>query len=148
MIEVVRRRFPKIQAIVGDCQTRMNFADGFFDRILAIHVLEHLPNLPAAAKELYRLCNKDVGLFQIVIPCEGSFAYSIARRVSAQRIFERRYKQSYKWFIEREHMNVPREILEELSPYFRVVHRSFFPIPIPALFCNLAVGLTLKPRAS
>jgi ubiquinone/menaquinone biosynthesis C-methylase UbiE len=86
MIEVVRRRFPKIQA--GDCQTRMNFADGFFDRILDIHVLEHLPNLPAAAKELYRLCNKEVGLFQVVIPCEGSFAYSVARRLSAQRIFE------------------------------------------------------------
>ena len=36
-------------------------ADGYFDRILAVHVLEHLPNLPAAIRECYRLCNKTKG---------------------------------------------------------------------------------------
>src|SRR5262245_42991562 len=82
---------------------------------------------PAALKELDGLCSKEVGPFQIVIPCEGSFAYSVTRRVSTQRIFEKRYKQSYKWFIEREHLNLPSEILDELRPYFHVVHRSFFP---------------------
>ena len=40
-------------------------------------------------------------------------AYSLARRVSAQRIFERRYQMSYDWFVASEHINVPREIVEE-----------------------------------
>jgi hypothetical protein len=137
---------PQIKTITGDCQGRLPFPDGYFDRVLAIHVLEHLPNLPAAVAEMHRLCDKQRGVFLAVIPCEGSLAYTLARRISAQRIFEKRYKQPYKWFIEREHINRPHEIFAELNPYFEVVERSFFPIPIPLLTCNLVVGLTLKPR--
>jgi SAM-dependent methyltransferase len=142
----IQRRFPNVQTITGDCQKRLPFPDGYFDRILAIHVLEHLPELPAAVAEVYRVCNKERGVFSIVIPCEGSLAYTLARRLSAQRLFEKRYKQSYRWFIEREHVNVPAEILGALEPYFTVGHRSFFPIPLPLLFCNLVIGLTLHPR--
>ncbi len=142
----IRRRFPRVQTITGDCQQRIDFADGYFDRILAIHVLEHLPNLPATVRELYRLCDKERGILSVVIPCEGGLAYSLARKVSAQRIFEKRYNQPYRWFIEREHVNRPHEILGELRPYFRVTRRKFFPLPVPAVFCNLVIGLTLTPR--
>jgi hypothetical protein len=107
-----------------------------------------LPNLPAALAEMYRLCDRAIGSFSVVIPCEGGFMYTMARKISAQRIFEKRYKQSYRWLIEREHLNKPIEILAELRPYFDVIHRSFFPIPIPAIACNLCIGLTLRPKAS
>jgi hypothetical protein len=140
------RRCPDIQVTTGDCQERLDYPDGYFDRIMAIHVLEHLPDLPRCAAEMYRLCDKERGAFTIVIPCEGSLAYSLARKVSAQRIFERRYNQPYKWFIEREHVNRPHEILEELDPYFTVSNRGFFPFPVPMLWCNLVIGLTLRPR--
>jgi SAM-dependent methyltransferase len=147
MSAAIRERFPRIQTITGDCQKQLPHPDGHFDRILAIHVLEHLPNLPAAVQEMYRLCDKTRGVFSVVIPCEGGMAYTFARRISAQRHFEKRYKQSYKWFIEREHINWPHEILEELNPYFTVSQRRFFPFRyIPAVWCNLVIGLTLKPR--
>ncbi|HEY1191251.1 MAG TPA: class I SAM-dependent methyltransferase [Gemmata sp.] len=147
MSAAIRARFPRIQTVTGDCQQRLPHPDGHFDRIVAIHVLEHLPNLPAAAREMYRLCDKARGVFSIVIPCEGSAAYSLARRMSAQRIFEKRYKQSYKWFIEREHVNRPHEILAELDPYFVVTDRRFYPFRfVPATWCNLVIGLTLVPR--
>jgi SAM-dependent methyltransferase len=142
----IGRRFPKLHAIVGDCQKRLDFADGYFDRIIAIHVLEHLPDLPAAIRELHRLCDKRVGSLSIVIPCEGSAAYSLARKMSAQRIFEKRYRQSYRWFIEREHLNVPAEIFEELAPYFVRKKSTYFPIPVPLEFCNLCIGATFVPR--
>jgi len=148
MVDEIRKRFPAINVALGDCQSRLDFADGHFDRILAIHVLEHLPNLPVAIAEMYRLCDKAIGVFSVVIPCEGGFTYTMARKISAQRIFEKRYKQSYRWLIEREHLNKPSEILAELRPYFDVIHRSFFPIPIPAIACNLCIGLTLRPRRS
>jgi ubiquinone/menaquinone biosynthesis C-methylase UbiE len=148
MVDEIRKRFPAINVALGDCQTRLDFADGHFDRILAIHVLEHLPNLPAAIAEMYRLCDRAIGSFSVVIPCEGGFMYTMARKISAQRIFEKRYKQSYRWLIEREHLNKPIEILAELRPYFDVIHRSFFPIPIPAIACNLCIGLTLRPKTS
>ncbi|MBV9124692.1 MAG: class I SAM-dependent methyltransferase, partial [Planctomycetes bacterium] len=146
MSQEIRRRFPRIRTITADCQERLPFPDGFFDRVLAIHVLEHLPNLPAAVRELHRVCDQERGLLFIVIPCEGSLAYNLARRISAQRLFEKRYRQPYQWFIEREHVNVPVEILGELRRYFQIRHRSFFPIPLPLLFCNLVIGLTLQPR--
>ena len=137
---------PGIHAIVADCQKKMDFYDSYFDRILAIHVLEHLPDLPSAIREMHRLCDKDKGVFSIVIPCEGSLAYSLARKLSAQRIFEARYQQSYKWFIEREHINLPNEIFEELAPYFNITSSTFFPIPFKAQFCNLCIGANLKPK--
>ena len=142
----IARKYPDVHAITGDCQQRLDFPDGFFDRVLAIHVLEHLPNLPAAVREAHRICNKDRGVFQVVIPCEGSMAYSLARKISAQRVFEKRYPgQSYRWFIEREHINLPGEIQEELAPYFTMQRRSYFPLKVPFEFCNLCIGLTLRP---
>jgi hypothetical protein len=108
--------------------------------------LEHLPDLPAAIREIYRLCDKRAGSLSIVIPCEGSAAYALARKISAQRIFEKRYKQSYRWFIEREHLNVPAEIFEELAPYFERTKSTYFPIPVDFEFCNLCIGASFTPR--
>src|ERR1035438_2954699 len=54
MIQELRRRYPKVIGTVADCQKRLPYDDGFFDRVLAIHVLEHLPDLPAAVQEMYR----------------------------------------------------------------------------------------------
>jgi SAM-dependent methyltransferase len=145
----IARRYPDVHAITGDCQQRLDFPDGFFDRVLAIHVLEHLPDLPRAVREAYRLVNKDRGVFQVVIPCEGSAAYSLARKISAQRVFETRYPgQKYRWFIEREHINLPDEIQSELAPYFTMSRQSYFPLKVPFRFCNLCIGLTLRPRAN
>jgi SAM-dependent methyltransferase len=141
----IRRRFPRVNTVTADCQQHLPFADGFFDRVIAVHVLEHLPNLPAAVAELHRVCSPD-GVLSIVIPCEGGLAYGLARRISAQRIFEKRYGESYRWFIEREHVSRAAEIVEVLGEHFTVSHRKFFPLPIPAEFCNLVIGLTLRPR--
>ena len=146
MIAALNKQFPKIRSLIADCQQRMDFPDSYFDRILAIHVLEHLPDLPKAAEELYRLCNKTKGVLSVVIPCEGSLAYSLARKISAKRIFEKRYGQSYDWLIEREHINVPWEIFQELDPYFSIESSSYFPMIIPLEFCNLCIGITLRPR--
>lgn len=145
MCAAIRERFPEVRAIQGDCQQRLDFPDGFFDRVLAVHVLEHLPNLPAAVAEARRVCARD-GVFSVVIPCEGSMAYGLARRISAQRIFEKRYRQPYRWFIEREHLNRPHEIFAELRKYFEVSSSRYFPFPVPLEFCNLVIGLTCAPK--
>ena len=101
--------------IVGDCQERLPFPDGHFDRYLAIHVLKHLPNLPACLEEAWRLLDKRRGQMLVVIPCEGGLAYSLARRASAQPIFERRYRMPYRPFVENEHLNQPHETSQSSS---------------------------------
>jgi SAM-dependent methyltransferase len=147
MAAAIRRRHPQVNTVVGDCQQRMDFPDGFFDRILAIHVLEHLPDLPACLRELHRLANKETGRLLIVIPTEGSPAYGLARRLSAQRVWERYFNVPYAEFYGREHINRVPEILAELRPWFTVERRACFPLPfLPWVFCNLCLAYELKPR--
>src|SRR6478609_2235060 len=147
MAAEIRRRFPRVRTVVGDCQQRMDFPDGFFDRIMAIHVLEHLPDLPACLHELHRLVKKQTGRLIIVIPTEGSPAYGLARKLSAERVWYRHFTAPYVEFYGREHINLVPEILAELHPYFSVVRRTCFPLPfLPFVFCNLCIGYVLQPR--
>lgn len=149
MAAQIRATYPRVKTVVGDCQQRMDFADGFFDRVIAVHVLEHLPNLPATIREAYRLLNKTSGRLLIVIPCEGSPAYTVARKISAERVYKKRYGGDYSWFYKREHINLPHEILGELHPYFSIEAQSFFPLPfLPFIFNNLVIGVSLVPRAA
>ena len=144
MASVIKERFPTVETVVGDIQEQTQFPDNYFDRVVAIHVLEHLPNLPSALREVFRIL-KPGGFFTAVIPCEGSIAYSLARRISAKRIFEKRYNLSYDWFIQTEHINLPQEILEEIDRVGGTISKmAYFPIPIPLMFCNLCLGLDLK----
>lgn len=146
MVQDIKAKFPDVTAIVGDCQQRLPYPEARFDRILAIHVLEHLPDLPAAMKEVHRLLDPG-GLFCAVIPCDPGVLYEIARKISAERIFKKRYNQPYEWFIRREHINSPEEILWVLSQQFSVERKQFFPFRVPVSPLNLCLGLLAKKRA-
>jgi SAM-dependent methyltransferase len=141
----IRERFPPARTAIGDCQERLDFPDQFFDRVIAIHVLEHLPNLPGALAEVHRLL-KPTGQFSVVIPCEGGFGYQLARRVSSQRMFEKRYHWSYHDYIRTEHVNTAIEVIALLEEKFVVKHRTFFPSLIPVIDLNLVIGLTLQRK--
>jgi SAM-dependent methyltransferase len=145
MAERIVERFPAVEVVVGDCQQRLDFDDGFFDRVVAIHVLEHLRNLPSALAEIRRLL-KPEGQLCVVIPCEGGWAYSFARNISTRRIFEKRFNMPYDWCIQSEHVNLPAEIFEELAQFFEITNRSYFPLVAPSVQLNLVIGLTLRPR--
>jgi SAM-dependent methyltransferase/putative flippase GtrA len=141
----IRERFPGVHAWTGDCQERLDFADGYFDRIIAIHVLEHLPDLPRALREFDRLL-KPSGRVSVVIPCEGAWAHRLARNISERPHFERKYKQPYDWFIQAEHLSRPREIMEELKLVFDVRDTRFYPLLVPVINFNLTIGLTLAKK--
>lgn len=137
-------RFPAVNTLVADCQQHLPFEDGFFDRVLAIHVLEHLPDLPAALDEVARVLAPG-GRFVAVIPCEGGKVYSLARRLTSKRLFEREFGRDYDWFIRHEHINLPWEIEAELRKRFRLADSRYFPFRIPWVSVNLAIGLTMRP---
>jgi SAM-dependent methyltransferase len=145
LLNQIQADYPSAKPILGDIQARLDFPDHYFDRILAIHVLEHLPNLPSALDEIQRLLAPN-GMFSVLIPCDPGFAYGMARNISARRIFEKRYKQSYDWCIASEHINSPQEIIGELEKRFKLTHRMFFPLRISVINFNLVIGLTLIHR--
>jgi SAM-dependent methyltransferase len=141
MAEEISRSHPGVRAIVGDAERKLPFDDDSFDRAIAIHVLEHLPNLPAALDEVGRVLRPG-GQLSVVIPCEGGFGYSLGRRFTSRRIFEKRYGTSYDWYIKTEHFNVPAEIVGELERRFRRLHRTWWPLKVPSVHLNLCIGLT------
>jgi SAM-dependent methyltransferase len=139
----IKKRRPLCHTVIGDCQNGIPFPDGYFDRILTIHVLEHLHNLPSALEEIKRVMKKD-GQFCVVIPCEGEMFYSMCRAVSTKRMFEKKYKQDFDWLIKSEHLNCVSELLEEIPKHFTVINSAYFPFFFPILQINLCIGLTLK----
>jgi SAM-dependent methyltransferase len=141
------KQFPNDHVRCGDIEGRQDWTDGYFDRIVAVHVLEHLRNLPAALVEIRRLLKPD-GVFDVVLPTEGGLAYSIARKISAERLFRQRFRMDYTPIVRNEHVSTVDEVLEEIVRLFEVRVRSFFPLRIPILTLNLCVGLRLVPRAS
>jgi SAM-dependent methyltransferase len=130
-----------VTTIQADCQTQMPFPDDHFDRGIAVHVLEHLPNLPGALDELRRVIRPG-GKLSIVIPCDPGFVYGVGRRFTAQRKFEREYGLPYDLFIRREHINSPKEIVGLVRERFRIEHRSYFPLRVPSVNLNVFLGLT------
>jgi SAM-dependent methyltransferase len=127
----------------GDIETKTPYPDGFFDRVVAIHVLEHLRDLPRALTEIDRLLAKK-GLFDVVLPCEGGLAYWAARKISSEPMFEKRFGMPYRDIIANEHVNTVFEILPLLSRRFEVVKKKYFPIPLPTIAANLCVALRLR----
>ena len=145
LVEQLKQKYPSVHAMQSDIQKGLPFPEAHFDRVLAVHVLEHLPDLPAAIKEIRRVLKPD-GVLSIVIPCEGGLATKMARAISARPHFEKRYGQSYDFFINSQHINMPHEIIEELEPYFTVTHRSWYPLLIPSVQLNLFIGMILRPK--
>lgn len=142
LANAIEKKFPKAKTIVGDIHHQLDRPDGYFDRILAIHVLEHLPDLPRALDEIQRLLAPN-GQFIVLMPCDPGFSYTLARNISARRIFEKRYNTNYDWFVACEHINHHQEIQTELFKRFDLNHRQFFPFGVPVVQANLIIGLTL-----
>jgi phosphatidylethanolamine/phosphatidyl-N-methylethanolamine N-methyltransferase len=145
LCEQLVAKYPRAHAVLGDCQKGLDFPDNHFDRVIAVHVLEHLLDLPRALLEIARIL-KPSGRFSVVIPCEGGKAYDVARFFSAKRLFEKRFPIRYEDYIRTEHVNQAYEVLEELDASFRVEHRSFYPLAVPIIDANLLIGLTLAPK--
>jgi SAM-dependent methyltransferase len=143
MAEEIRRKYPQVVTVTGDCQKRIPYDDAYFDRIVVIHMLEHLPDLPAAVAEVDRVLTPG-GIFSVVLPCDPGIAYELARKISAERLFTARYKVPYRWLIRREHINSPSEILHVIKSRFEIFDKAYFPLLIPVINLNLCIGVTAR----
>jgi ubiquinone/menaquinone biosynthesis C-methylase UbiE len=144
--DVLRTRLPADRVHHGDIEKRQEFPDATFDRVIAIHTLEHLRNLPAAVDEVVRILKPD-GVFDVVLPCEGGIAYSLARKLSAERMFQKKYHMPYRPIIENEHVNTLAEVESVLKKSFTRQAAQYFPLGLPIAEINLCVGFRLTLSA-
>jgi SAM-dependent methyltransferase len=143
--EKLSQNYSKDHVIHASIQDRQpQFTDQSFDRIVAIHVLEHLPDLPKALVEIKRLL-KDDGVFDVVLPCEGLPLYSFARKLSSERLFRKSFRMDFTPIIQNEHLSTLREIMATLMPHFVIERRRWFPFSfLPQSAANLIVGMRLR----
>jgi SAM-dependent methyltransferase len=139
----IANRYPGVRVAIADCQTAIPYSDASFERVVVVHVLEHLPDLPRCLAEVKRVLGPG-GLFSVVLPCDPGLAYEVARKISAERVFRQRYKLPYRWLARREHINSPREILSLLKQNFKEIDRAYYPLQVPIISVNLCIGITLK----
>lgn len=133
------------RCLLGDIQAGAPWPDGHFDRVIAIHVLEHLHDLPAALKEIERLLRPG-GVFDVVLPCEGGALYRVAREFSSKRLFQKHFDVSYDKIIKSDHVNTYADVEYELERAFDTQEKHFFPFRAPSVHANICVGLRLLRR--
>jgi SAM-dependent methyltransferase len=143
----IRKRLPESRVQCGDIHDRQPWESATFDRIVAIHVLEHLVDLPKALREIGRLLKPD-GVLDIVIPCEGGLAHTFARTISAERLFTRRFGMDFLPIHLNEHVNSYNEVIGLLRRGFVIEKQRYFPLRIPLPNLNVCAGFRLRNTRS
>jgi len=143
----LEKKHPARLVSQGDIHARQGWADGYFDRIVAIHVLEHLVDLPKALAEISRLLDAQ-GVFDFVIPCEGGVAHTLGRKVTAERLFRKNFGMDFTNICKNEHVNTFREIMYLIRKQFEVTNSSYFPLKVPLHDLNLVAGFRVRKRGA
>ena len=133
----------RVRMVAADAEQGIPFKSGSFDRILAIHVLEHLANLPAALDEIVRVMKPEATFTVVISVRRRPVGYTVGRNVSVRPIFEKKFGKNYDWMIAYDHVNTARDVLGELRTRFKAARTSYFPLKVPVVDANLCIGLDL-----
>lgn len=125
----------KVVAEVQDA-TALTYADESFDRVIAAHVLEHLPEPYKVVREWQRVLKKG-GTLSLVLPCDPGVAWRLGRAVGARKKFIRAGIE-YDYWMAREHVNAINNLAAFLDYYFPDAQPAQWkPFGIPSMDLNL-----------
>jgi phosphatidylethanolamine/phosphatidyl-N-methylethanolamine N-methyltransferase len=115
--------------------TRLSFADASFDRLIATHVLEHLPRPHEVLREWQRVL-KPGGTMSIVLPCDPGLAWRLGRHLGPRRKFQA-LGIDYDYWMARDHINAITNLVAFIRYYYPESQEKWYPLRIPSSDLNL-----------
>lgn len=119
--------------------------DKKFTRIIASHVLEHLPDPEKVIKQWVDLLDDD-GILSIALPCDPGLLWRLGQRIKSIDMKKQGVSmRDYDLIMAREHINPAQRLQKIINYYFDDAKFSFFPIPfVPLVELNLIVTVDLS----
>jgi ubiquinone/menaquinone biosynthesis C-methylase UbiE len=138
-LEVARKKLAgvhddklRFEAQPGDT---LNYPDNTFDRLVAVHVLEHIYRPHLVLKEWRRVL-KNGGALSILIPTDPGMAWRLGRHFGPRRSAMAQ-GIAYDYVMAREHVNSCNNLIALLRHYFPVSNDAWWPWPVASIDLNL-----------
>lgn len=122
--------------------TALSYPDGSFDRLIATHVLEHLPNPVNVLQEWNRVVKPD-GVISIVLPCDPGLMWRFGRHLGPRRN-AKKFGISYDYLQAAEHINSIYNLVVFIRHHFENINESWYPSRIPSPDLNLFYVCNIK----
>ena len=141
-LEIARKNFSDIE-IRNEDIFNLSFKSHSVRSIISFGVLEHLPSLHKALKEIERIMTDD-SEFIFGIPTEG-LLYRIGRNMTTKRHVQKATGVDYDELLKKEHVNQCRDILGALKKYFIIDKLVGVPFRLPIINLNIfIIGRCIK----
>jgi ubiquinone/menaquinone biosynthesis C-methylase UbiE len=115
--------------------TRLTYTDGSFDRLIASHVLEHIPN-PVMALEEWNRVVRPGGIISILLPCDPGMLWRVGRAFGPRRNAEKRGIE-YDYLEAAEHVNPIFNLIAFIRYHFESIVERWYPLRLPIPDLNL-----------
>jgi len=115
--------------------TALTYSESSIDRLIATHVLEHLPDPVSVLKEWNRVVRPG-GLISIVLPCDPGMLWRIGRHLGPRRN-AKKLAIAYDYLQAAEHVNSIFNLVVFIRHHFENVSESWYPINLPIPDINL-----------
>lgn len=140
MLDLAARRIAGVEGKVttqAQDATALSYEDEMFDRVIAAHVLEHLPEPQKVLREWIRVL-KPKGVLSLVLPCDPGVAWRLGRTVGARQKFVKAGIE-YDYWMAREHINAINNLVSFIRYYFPSERRNemWKPFGMPSIDLNL-----------
>ena len=124
----------KVSVRIEDA-TDLSFADDAFDRVIATHVLEHLPRPQVVLREWVRVL-KPGGVLTLILPCDPGLMWRLGRTLIARPKFAKA-AFLYDYWMAREHINPINNLVAFVRHYFPDLRVQWLPMRLPSIDLNL-----------
>jgi phosphatidylethanolamine/phosphatidyl-N-methylethanolamine N-methyltransferase len=100
------------------------FPDSTFDRIVAIHSLEHILDLDQTCHEFSRVL-KTGAILSAILPCDPGFLWGVAQLFSRRQVGMSR--KEYDYFMANQHVNPVYNIVAILNFHYVEKYLAYYP---------------------